>query len=1128
MRKVLIVATMLLMPVLALAQNFNVNYRNATISQVLSDIESRTDYSFIYQRQVLENTPAITCELNNATLAEVLDKVCSQSGLAYEIIQKSIVLRKAEAVAGPQGTLTVRGRVVDADDGLGIPFAGVQVRGTTSGVAADANGNFVISGVKPDAVLVVSSIGYRNESVAVNGRRSVDISLDKDRQVLDETIVVAYGTAKKGSLTGSAAVVQSEDLEKRITSNITKALDGQVAGVMTTSGTGQPGEGASIIVRGYGSINASMSPLYVVDGIPYDGGLSALNPADIESMTVLKDASSGALYGARGANGVVLITTKKGVADKVTVSYNGTVGWSNPAIKAYDRVNSRDFVQLTFESLRAGFMASGSYDWDTASQMARENLSTTLGGEKYNPFKKYKWETIIGADGFVQADAVPAWEEDWLEDGALRHNAFRQEHVVSVSGGTKKLRSFMSLGYTDENGYIVQTGFKRYSGRAKIDAQPNDFFATGANVSLASTVHSGVRPEGDDTGNPIVYAQRMGPIYPVYEKDLEGNDLHDANGNRIIDYGDMRPWDPGSSVIGRLYDNSTDYYYINSGIRTYATLGSDSDKAGFLKGLKFTVNFGSDIRDLQEYAYYNMYHGGSAASNGKLNRYASRRVSYTVNELLTYNRNFGKHGFDILAGHEYYRYNYRYLMATRTNLIDGIHELRPATASIDNDSYSQNYAIESWLSRFNYNYDEKYYFSASLRRDGSSRFNKDYRWGNFWSVGANWRISKEHWFDGIDWVNNLNLKVSYGMQGNDDLDTYYAWQSLYNLDYANDGMSGAVISSLENTNISWEKNANLNVGFDASLFQNRLNVGLEWYKRLTTDMLLNYPMALSTGFSGYDANVGSMVNKGLEWTISGVIMDTKDFFWRTTFTGSTIKNKILSLTEETPSWVSGQRIYEVGLPIYTFYMVRHAGVNPDTGKELFWTYDSIDEDGNYVNEHTTEDYTEATAHKYYVGNRIPKLTGSLGMEFEFLRGFDFSFLTTFSLGGKIYDSMYNTILHPGYNKAISTKVLERWQKPGDITEVPALDITNAATHTNDRSLVNASYFSIKSITLGYTLPRNIVSKVGVSKMRIYASLDNYFLFTHLNGLNPQYSFGGTTNYVIAPQKTMALGLNLTL
>ena len=1126
-RRLWLMMAVLLLPLAVSAQTFTVNYRNASVSQVLSDIESRTDYSFIYQRQVLENTPAITCSLNNAPLTEVLDRVCSQAGLSYEIVQKSIVLRKADTItSGKGGTITIRGMVADSDDGSPIPFAGVIVKGTGNGVAAGLDGSFVITGVPANATLEFSSVGYIAASEPVNGRGVVNAYLKKDSQLLDETIVVAYGTAKKGSLTGSAAVIKSEDLEKRITSNITKALDGQVAGVMTTSGTGQPGEGASVIVRGYGSINASMTPLYVVDGIPFDGALSSLNPSDIESMTVLKDASSGALYGARGANGVVLITTKKGSADKVTVSYNGTVGWSNPAIPAYDRVNSKDFVQLTYESLRAGFLTSGTYDWDTASQMARENLSGQLGGELYNPFKNYTWETIIGPDGFVQKDAVAAWEEDWLEDGALRHNAFRQEHVVSISGGTKRMRSFFSVGYTDENGYIVQTGFKRLSGRAKIDAQPNDFLAAGINLSLADTEHIGVRPEGDDTGNPIVYAQRMGPIYPVYEKDLNGKDILDADGKRIFDYGDQRPWDPGSSVIGRLYDDSTDYSYINAGVRTYATIGSDTDKAGIFKGLKFTVNFGGDTRDRQEYAYNNMYHGGYADAHGRLRRYNSRRISYTLNELLTYNRTFGLHGFDILAGHEFYRNQYIYLYAMRTNLTDGIKELRAATANIDNDSYSQDYAIESWLSRFNYNYAEKYYFSASFRRDGSSRFHKDYRWGNFWSVGANWRISKEEWFD-IPWVNNMNLKASYGVQGNDDLDTYYAWQSLYDLDYANDGRMGAMVSSLENREITWEKNANLNIGFDANLFDNRLNLSVEWYRRFTSDMLLNYPMALSTGFSGYDANVGTMVNKGLEWTVSGVLIDTKNFLWRTTFTGSTIKNKILSLTEETPSWVSGQRIYEVGRPIYTFYMVKHAGVNPDNGKELFWTYDSVDEDGNIVNEHTTEDYTEATAHKYYVGCRIPKMTGSLGMEFEFLKGFDFSFLTTFSLGGKIYDSMYNTILHPGYNKAISTKVLERWQKPGDITEVPALDITNAPTHTNDRSLINASYFSVKSITLGYTFPKPVISKVGVSKMRVFASLDNYFLFTHLKGMNPQYSFGGTTNYVIAPQKTMALGLNLT-
>ena len=1022
--------------------------------------------------------------------------------------------------------IRVNGVVTDARTGSPIPFASVVVKNSATGTAADADGKYAIQVPSPNSVLVFSSIGFKTLEAEVGGRSVVNVMLDTDNQFIDETIVVAYGTAKKGSLTGSAAVVQSEDLEKRITSNISKALDGQVAGVMTTSGTGQPGEGASIVIRGYGSINASKTPLYVVDGIPFDGGLSSINPADIESMTVLKDASSGALYGARGANGVVLITTKKGKAEKVSINYSGTVGWSNPALKYYDRVDQKDFVQLTYESLRNNYVASGSYSWEQSEQLARESLSGTLGGEINNPFKNYTWETLIGPDGFVQKDAVSAWNEDWLEDGMVKHNAFRQEHVVSVSGGTERMKAFMSLGYTDENGYIVQTGFKRYSARVKLDSQVNDYVAAGLNISMADTEHYGVRPTGDSYGNPIIYGQQVGPIYPVYEKDASGNTVLDENGKKKFDYGDSRPWMPGTSIVGLLYDDSDDYSYMNEGVRTYITLGSDKDKAGFLKGLKFTVNFGGDNRDGQEYNYNNMYYGNYATSNGRLRRYATRRTSYTLNELLTYNRNFGLHGFDILAGHEFYRYRYIYLYAIKTNLVDGIKELRPGTASIDNDSYSQDYAIESWLSRFNYNFAEKYYFSASLRRDGSSRFHEDHRWGNFWSVGANWRISKESWFENVNWVNNLNLKASYGVQGNDDLDTYYAWQSFYSLDWSNDGKSGAKVSTLENKDITWEKNANFNIGLDAALFNNRLNVGIEWYRRLTTDMLLSYPMALSTGFSGYDANVGSVVNKGLEWSISGVLMDTKNFFWRTTFLGSTIQNKILSLTTETPKYTSGQQIYEVGKPMYTFYMVKHAGVNPENGNEIFWTYDEIDENGNYVNETTTEDYTAATAHRYYVGGRLPKMTGSLGMDFEIFKNFDFSFLTAFSIGGKIYDSIYKMLIYPQYGRAFSPDVLGRWQKPGDVTEVPKIDIAKSSNYVSDRALINASYLTVKSITLGYTLPLNIARKIGANKVRVFTSFDNVYTFSHLNGMNPQYNFAGTTNQVIAPQKTAVVGVNL--
>ena len=1124
-RRLLILVISVLCSITAFSQSISIECVDMPMDKVISVLEEQSNYSFVYQKNELRNIPSVTYTVRDGNIENVVDAICRQVGLSYEIVQQTIVLKKAEQK--PAVNIKVSGRITAEEDGLPIPYASVIIDGTKTGVEATEDGRYTVSNVPENGRLKIQALGYETLLVDVRSKGIIDVVLKRSTVLLEETIVVAYGTAKKGSITGSAAVVDNNKLSKRVVANVTKSIEGNVAGVQMTSGSGQPGEGSSIIIRGYGSINASKSPLIVLDGIPYDGALAGINPNDIESITVLKDASSGALYGARGANGVLLITTKKGKAGKVKIQYTGTVGLTSNALPYYDRTSQKDFVQLTYESLRNDFFLTGSYSWEQSMDLARKELSGTFGGEIYNPFKNYTWETIIGDDGYVRSDAVSAWDEDWLEDGIVNNSALRQEHVVTISGGSENIRAMLSLGYLDEEGYVSTTGFERYSGRANIDANPTKWLAMGLNMSFYKATYEGLMNSGNSYGNQFYYAQLAGPIYPVYEKDEKGNTIYDEFGNKVYDYGDTRTCWPGWSLVGLLYDDSHTQENVNTSVRTYLTLGTDDDKAGFLKGLKFTVNFGADNRDIHETNYNNMYNGSYAASNGRLQKYAKRTQSFTINQLLTYNRTFGDHSVDFVAGHEYYQYQYKYLYGTKTNLVDGILELRPATSNIDNDSYSNRYTIESYLSRLNYSYKDKYYISVSARRDGSSRFHKDYRWGNFWSVGGNWRVTQEKFMKNVSWINNLNVKASYGVQGNDDLDTYYAWQSFYNLNYSNDGMTGAMVSSLENTNISWEKNSNFNVGIEAKMFNSRLDLNVEWYSRKTTDMLLNYPMALSTGFSGYDANTGSLINKGIEFSVSGVLLDKKNILWRATVIGTSIKNKILELTTESPSYQSGQHRYEEGRPIYTFYMPRFAGVNPETGAEQWYAYESMDENGNAVGEYITEDYSKATASRYYLGSRIPKFNGSFGMDFELFKNIDINILTTFSLGGKVYDSVYKELVYPSqYARAISSDVLDRWQKPGDITDEPRMSITSASANISDRFLINASYFTIKNITIGYTLPQRISKKIGASKVRIYASLDNLKTFSHLNGMNPQYNIGGSTTYIYAPSRTSLIGLNL--
>ena len=1032
---------------------------------------------------------------------------------------------------GMSAQQVVRGQVTDAN---GEPLIGATVQpiGGGNGAATDVNGEFSLNLPYNVKTLKVSYVGYKTQELPI--QPSMAITLSDDGTALDEVMVVAYGTAKKTSYTGSAEAVTNKKLELRPVTDATKALEGNVAGLQVTSASGQPGSSPVIHIRGYGSINAYSTPLYVVDGAPFDGNLSSINPSDIESMTVLKDASAAALYGARGANGVVMITTKKGVEGRSNIMWRSTFGWSSRATKRYDLVDQKQFVQLMYESLRNDYVYNNGMDWKEAEAAARASMSDVDygGGEQYNPFKNYKWDQLIDpATGQVRADAQSAWQEDWY-DSVIRKNAFRHEHQLQVTGGSEHAQYMMSLGYLNEDGILKTTNYERYTGRANVNSQITDWLGMNLNASLAHSVSNFSDYDGTSTSNPWYTAQFINPLFPVYLKDASGKNVLDSDGNLQYDWGEatQNGTRPGSlsdfSSLGMLMLDKADNKRDVAGLRTGIVLGSDLAKYGWRQGLKLAVNFSLDYVNRNYMRYMNSQHGNQANAGGLLRKTNSRTQSYTFNQLLTWDRTFGDHTIGLLAGHEWYAYKYSYLLAGKTNLVDGIYELRPATTLLEADSYSDNYRIDSWLGRINYNYGGRYFLSASLRQDKSSRFHPKHNKGTFWSVGANWRVSGEKFMQNVGWINNLSVKVSYGEQGNDMLSTYYAWQSLYDLSYSNASNIGAMIASLENQNVSWEKSQNLNAGFDAILFNHRLQLNFEFYNRLTKNMLLNRPMALSTGFTGYMDNVGDMRNRGIEASLRITPVRTSDFEWNITAMATHNKNKVIKLTKEARQIISGVRVIEEGLPIYTYYLSKSAGVDPTTGTQLYWAY-KTDDDGNMIDgsEYITTDKTVATSCKYYQGSREPDIFGSLGTDFTW-KGLTLSVLTTYSLGGKVYDGLYASNMSMSYlSSTWSSNMLRRWQKPGDITDVPRASLQDNYL-SSDRFLINASYFAIKNITLSYALPISWISKLGMTGARIFGSVDNLALWTHLNGMDPQYNFTGGTDYDYSPNKTYTVGIEL--
>lgn len=1023
-------------------------------------------------------------------------------------------------------TTKVTGTVISADDNEPIIGASIVVKGTMVGTVTDFDGAFSLDVPSSAKTLVVSYVGMKTQEIEV--KSNLRILMQTDNQSLDEVVVVAYGTAKKESFTGSAEIIKNEKIEKRTVANVSKALDGLVAGVQTTSGSGQPGSGSSVVIRGFGSIKASQNPLYVVDGIPYDGNINAINPNDIESMTVLKDASAGALYGSRGANGVVMITTKKGKDGALLVNLKANWGIASRAIPRYETMDERGYLETIFQSYKNDQIASNGLSPEAASVAALTAMGSGAKAifgtnQMYNPFNFPIAELIDPVTGKVRSDATLRYHEDWMDE-ATANNPLRQEYVLNMSGSQNKTKYMFSLGYLNEDGLLKTTNFQRYTGRINVDTEYKNWLTAGLSTNFAHTKSNTSQTSTSASSNIFYSAQLMAPIFPVHQLDENGQIMYGADGAPMFDYGSTRPAGANANFnsIATLFDDKYGTNDDNVSGRTYISLGDLKD--GPLQGLKLTANFGFDYVNRNNFTYYNPYFGNAASVKGMLAKSNYRYFSYTFNQLLTYDRKFNdKHHIDFLAGHEYYDYEVSSLSATKSGFpFGGIYELAGATTITDASSLKDSYTIESYLFRANYDYMDKYYLSASFRTDGSSRFNKDYRWGKFWSVGANWRMNNEAFLSDVDWLNNLSVKASYGVQGNDNVGTLYAWQSFYDLGWPNASMSGALVSSLENTNLKWEQNGNLNVGVEAKVFD-RFSASIEWYNRKTTDMLLDYPMASSLGFDSYLKNIGSMRNTGWDITLNGRLVNTNDFTWDLTLMGSTIKNKVLHLADK-PEIISGNYIIKEGETINSFYTAKSAGVDPATGSQLYWVWDT-DENGNPGEPYISSNINKATASKQIMGSRIPNLYGSFTNDFKY-KGFDLSIMCTYSIGGKVLDSVYNTFMYGNYVGQAKHKNLERaWKQPGDITDVPKIEIGKAYPIT-DADLINASYLAIKNITLGYSLPTRLTKGMFMKDIRFTATADNLVLFSHLKGMDPQYNFSGGTTFVYTPSRTISFGVDV--
>jgi TonB-linked SusC/RagA family outer membrane protein len=1047
-------------------------------------------------------------------------------------MRKFALLVLAFAIIGIQAANAqvrrVTGTVTSATDGATIPGVSVVVKGTSMGTVTNIDGFYQLDVPQSATTLIFSFVGMKTTEVPITGS-VINASLGYEMIGVDEVMVVAYGTARKESFTGSAEVVGSEKLARRTVSTLTKAIEGTVAGVQTTSGGGQPGSGSAIRIRGFGSINASSAPLYVVDGVPYDGVISAINPNDIESVTVLKDASASALYGARGANGVVIITTKKGSDGAPVINLKTTFGISSRAFPDYDKVEEAKYMELAFESVKNMLIYQNGMSRTAAANSALTSYMNEFGGERYNPYNMASNQLIDPLTGKINPSATLKWSDRWIDE-ATRENPMRKEYQLSINGGTDRTRFLMSIGYLDEEGLAKNTQFNRYSGRINIDSDLKEWLKSGMTASFSNTKQNYLTDSGTAYNNIWFSASNMGPIYPVYIRDQNGEFVLDSEGNRQFDYGENRPSASNFNSIATLFEDRRNLKFDNLSGRGFLEFDTDREDLGILKDLKLSLNLGFDYYHGDRLIYNNPFFGDGSSVKGRGYKYNYRTFSYTFNQLLSYDKKFGMHNINVLAGHEFYSMERSTLYAAKQGFaFGGLYELSAAATPTAAESYLDTYLVESYLSRINYDYADKYYLSASFRTDGSSRFHPDMRWGQFWSVGGAWRVSEEPFMSGADFIDNMTLKASYGSQGNDMLlnsdgsDNYYAWQSFYDLGYPNNTNGGVYLTSLENKDLLWEKNNNFNVGIETRMFDTRLTLSVEYFNKLTTDLLLFKPMATSSGFDGYWENVGNMVNKGVDLTVGVRVISTPKFQWNANIMASHLKNEVTKLSTDDQEIVLGSRIIKVGYPINSFYLSKSAGVDPMTGAQLYWIR-SKDADGNEI-DIVSDSYNQAGSNKYIQGSRIPDVYGSISNDFK-LWNFDLAVLTTYSIGGKMLDGVYsNMMAMRSAGNAWHSHMDRAWRQPGDITDVPRLQLGNVNQAT-DRFLLDASYFAIKNVTFGYNLPKRVSDKLQIHNLRLFATADNVYLFSALKGSDPQYNFSGGQDFAYVPIRTLSLGLDL--
>ena len=1057
----------------------------------------------------------------------------------------------------------VSGVVTSSEDGEPVVGASVKVVGTNTGTVTNIDGQFSIQ-TAADAKLEISYIGMQTKTVKVSPK--MKIVLDPDNQTLDEVMVVAFGTAKKSAFTGSAAVMDSKELSKKVTTNVAESLVGSVAGLQLRGQSGQPGTSAvqgddpssGIKIRGIASMYASTNPLVIVDGAPYPGNLSSIPSDDIESVTVLKDAASAALYGARGAAGVIIVTTKSGKNRDAEITVDAKWGVNSRSVQDYDVI--KDPAEY-YEAVYAAEYNRQYYGNGLSAAAANATAnSEMLNGLVYNVYNVPNGQQLIGMDGKLNPNATYGrifenggekyylTGDDWNK--ATYKTALRQEYNLSVKGSYDKGSYYTSVGYLNDNGVIDNSSYERISARAKADYQAKKWLKLGMN---AQYVHSDTKSSPNlntqmGSANIMYFAARIAPIYPIYVRKVDANGTPyiatDQYGHQRYDYGlptsygMTRPFSATGNPLGSNQYNQNDMGVNQLNGNVFADIA-------FTDWLKLNINSSINYNVAEQSIYTNSFEGPGSGDKGRIEKANTNTMRTNNTQTLTFMKSFGLHNVDALIGHEYYKQQVKYLYAkAKGEFSPYIQEIYAYADKNDASSYTNPYNVEGFFGRAQYNYDNRYFASASYRRDASSYFAKDHRWGSFWSVGGAWIMSKEKWFN-APFVDELKLKASIGQQGNDNIGSF-AYTNLYNLtpNAAGNGMS-PTFYRMGNNKITWETTTNLNVGVEFSLWKSRLTGSVDVYSKKTSDLLFWLSIPESQGTRGYYGNLGDIRNSGIELVLSAAVIRTKDIDWNITANLSHNSTKVLKLPASKIQDNGGFREameplrilpmwYREGGPLYNAMLPDYAGVN-EKGEALYWVDANIDASKRttiaaHEHSYTTTDYAQASY--YEQGSLLPKVFGGLSTNFRY-KNFDLSATFDYQIGGKVYDNQYAQLMAAPVNsgenwgQAIHKDWAKSWSLSNTSSNIPRWQNgDNYGTSRSSRFLTNAGYFNFQSFSVGYTLPKGLIPEV--SKVRVYVMGENIAFWSARKGLDPRFSFLGSGNVgTYSPIRNISGGIQVS-